>query len=144
MSLQDPTKKMSKSDANKKAFISLLDEPKQIEKKIKSAVTDSEGVVKYDKENKPGISNLLSIYSIFSGKSVETIEKEYEGKGYGAFKGDLAEIVINELKPIQDRYDELMDSPELDAILDRGAEKANEVASQTIKKMEKAMGLGRH
>jgi tryptophanyl-tRNA synthetase len=144
MSLQDPTKKMSKSDANKKAFISLLDEPKQIEKKIKSAVTDSEGVVKYDKENKPGISNLLSIYSIFSGKSVETIEKEYEGKGYGAFKGDLAEIVINELKPIQDRYDELMDSPELDAILDRGAEKANEVANQTIKKMEKAMGLGRH
>lgn len=143
MSLQDPTKKMSKSDVNKKGFISLLDEPKQIEKKIKSAVTDSEGIVKYDKENKPGVSNLLAIYSIFSGKSIEDLEKEYEGKGYGAFKGDLAQVVVEKLKPIQDRYYELIDSPELDAILDRGAEKANEVASETVRKMEKAMGLGR-
>src|SRR5690606_23267474 len=124
MSLQDPTKKMSKSDVNKKGFISLLDEPKQIEKKIKSAVTDSEGIVKYDKENKPGVSNLLAIYSIFSGKSIEDLEKEYEGKGYGAFKGDLAQVVVEKLKPIQDRYYELIDSPELDEILDRGAQKA--------------------
>lgn len=144
MSLQDPTKKMSKSDANKKAFISLLDEPKQIEKKIKSAVTDSDGIVKYDKENKPGVSNLLSIYSIFSGMSIEDIEKKYEGKGYGVFKGDLAQIVIDELTPIQERYYELIDSKELDDILDRGAEKANEVAGAMVKKMEKAMGLGRH
>lgn len=143
MSLQDPTKKMSKSDVNKKGFISLLDEPKQIEKKIKSAVTDSEGIVKYDKENKPGVSNLLAIYSIFSGKSIEDLEKEYEGKGYGAFKGDLAQVVVEKLKPIQDRYYELIDSPELDEILDRGAQKANEVASETVRKMEKAMGLGR-
>ena len=89
MSLQDPTKKMSKSDPNKKAFISMLDEPKQIEKKIKSAVTDSEGIVKYDKENKPGVSNLLSIYSILSGKTFSELEAMYEGKGYGDFKGDL-------------------------------------------------------
>lgn len=143
MSLQDPTKKMSKSDVNKKGFISLLDEPKQIEKKIKSAVTDSEGIVKYDKENKPGVSNLLAIYSIFSGKSIEDLEKEYEGKGYGAFKGDLAQVVVEKLKPIQDRYYELIDSPELDEILDKGAQKANEVASETVRKMEKAMGLGR-
>lgn len=143
MSLQDPTKKMSKSDVNKKGFISLLDEPKQIEKKIKSAVTDSEGIVKYDKENKPGVSNLLAIYSIFSGKSIEDLEKEYEGKGYGAFKGDLAQVVVEKLKPIQDRYYGLIDSPELDEILDRGAQKANEVASETVRKMEKAMGLGR-
>ncbi|NCU16600.1 tryptophan--tRNA ligase [Pallidibacillus pasinlerensis] len=143
MSLQDPTKKMSKSDVNKKGFISLLDEPKQIEKKIKSAVTDSEGIVKYDKENKPGVSNLLAIYSIFSGKSIEELEKEYEGKGYGAFKGDLAQVVVEKLKPIQDRYYELIDSPELDEILDRGAQKATEVASETVRKMEKAMGLGR-
>ena len=127
-----------------KAFISLLDEPKQIEKKIKSAVTDSDGIVKYDKENKPGVSNLLSIYSIFSGMSIEDIEKKYEGKGYGVFKGDLAQIVIDELTPIQERYYELIDSKELDDILDRGAEKANEVAGAMVKKMEKAMGLGRH
>lgn len=143
MSLQDPTKKMSKSDANQKAFISMLDEPKTIEKKIKSAVTDSDGVVKYDKENKPGISNLLSIYSIFNNEPIEEIEKRYEGKGYGAFKKDLAEIVIRELTPIQERYYELIDSQELDDILDHGRDKANAVASQMIRKMENAMGLGR-
>jgi tryptophanyl-tRNA synthetase len=143
MSLQDPLKKMSKSDPNQKAFISLLDEPKQIEKKIKSAVTDSEGIVKFDKENKPGISNLLSIYSIFSNKSISELEKEYEGKGYGDFKGDLANVLIEAIEPIQKKYYELLDSPELDEILDRGAEKASAVANKMLKKMENAMGLGR-
>ncbi|WP_153124925.1 tryptophan--tRNA ligase [Peribacillus tepidiphilus] len=143
MSLQEPTKKMSKSDSNKKSFITLLDDPKQIEKKIKSAVTDSEGIVKYDKENKPGISNLLSIYSIFTGKSIEELEKQYEGKGYGEFKSDLAEVVINEIVPIQEKYYQLIDSPELDEILDRGAEKANREANKMLKKMMNAMGLGR-
>ncbi|MED3623115.1 tryptophan--tRNA ligase [Neobacillus thermocopriae] len=143
MSLQDPTKKMSKSDPNQKAFLSLLDEPKQIEKKIKSAVTDSEGIVKYDKVNKPGISNLLSIYSILGGKSISELEEMYQGKGYGDFKSDLAEVVVNAFKPIQDKYYELINSSELDDILDRGAEKANKVASKTLKKMENAMGLGR-
>lgn len=143
MSLQDPLKKMSKSDPNQKAFISMLDEPKQIEKKIKSAVTDSEGIVKYDKENKPGISNLLTIYSIFSNKSIAELESEYTGKGYGDFKGDLAKVVVDALEPIQKKYYELLDSPELDDILDRGAEKANAVASKMLKKMENAMGLGR-
>ncbi|KQL18673.1 tryptophan--tRNA ligase [Cytobacillus solani] len=143
MSLQEPTKKMSKSDPNTKASIRLLDDLKQIEKKIKSAVTDSEGIVKYDKENKPGVSNLLSIYSIFSGKEISEIEKMYEGKGYGDFKADLAEVVINEIKPIQDKYTELMQSSELDEILDRGAEKAQAVANKMLKKMENAMGLGR-
>jgi tryptophanyl-tRNA synthetase len=143
MSLQEPTKKMSKSDANKKAFITLLDEPKQIEKKIKSAVTDSDGIVKYDKENKPGVSNLLSIYSILEGTSIEELEKKYDGKGYGEFKGDLAKVVIDTIKPIQDRYYELIESTELDDILDKGAEKANFTASKMVNKMEKAMGLGR-
>lgn len=143
MSLQDPTKKMSKSDPNQKSFISMLDEPKQIEKKIKSAVTDSEGIVKYDVKNKPGLANLLSIYSIFSGKTIDELESMYEGKGYGAFKGDLAGVVIDTLTPIQNRYYELMESEELDEILDKGAEKANEVASTMLKKMENAMGLGR-
>ena len=143
MSLQDPTKKMSKSDSNQKGFISMLDEPKQIEKKIKSAVTDSEGIVKYDVENKPGVSNLLSIYSIFSGKTIIELEGLYEGKGYGDFKGDLAGTIIETLSPIQERYNELMESEELDEILDRGAEQANAVASKMLKKMENAMGLGR-
>ncbi|MEH7122181.1 tryptophan--tRNA ligase [Bacillus sp. JJ1773] len=143
MSLQEPTKKMSKSDPNKKASITLLDDIKQIEKKIKSAVTDSEGIVKFDKENKPGVSNLLSIYSIFSGKEISEIENMYEGKGYGDFKSDLAEVVINEIKPIQEKYYALMESNELDDILDQGAEKAAAVANKMLKKMENAMGLGR-
>ncbi len=143
MSLQEPLKKMSKSDPNQKAFISMLDDPKQIEKKIKSAVTDSDGIVRYDKENKPGVSNLLSIYSIFSGKTVAEIETKYEGKGYGDFKGDLAEVVIQALEPIQQKYNELMESSELDDILDIGAEKARLVSNKMVKKMENAMGLGR-
>lgn len=143
MSLVDPTKKMSKSDPNPKGFITLLDEPKVIEKKIKSAVTDSEGIVKFDKEHKPGISNLLSIYSIFSGETIEQLEAKYEGKGYGEFKQDVANIVVDTLAPIQERYHELMESDELDLILDRGAEKANAVARKMVKKMENAMGLGR-
>lgn len=143
MSLADPTKKMSKSDANPKAFITLLDDPKQIEKKIKSAVTDSDGVVKFDKENKPGVSNLLSIYSILNNESIEQIEARYEGKGYGEFKTDVAEVVINALAPIQAKHKELMESDALDEILDQGAEKANAVAHKMVKKMENAMGLGR-
>lgn len=143
MSLADPTKKMSKSDPNQKAFITLLDDPKVIEKKIKSAVTDSEGIVKFDKENKPGVSNLLSIYSILSGLSIEDLEKRYEGKGYGDFKADTAAAVINALQPIQEKYYSLVESDELDEILDRGAERANAQAGKMIKKMESAMGLGR-
>lgn len=143
MSLADPLKKMSKSDPNLKSFITLLDEPKTIEKKIKSAVTDSEGIVKFDKENKPGVSNLLSIYSILSGESIEDLEKKYEGKGYGDFKNDTAASVIEVLKPIQDKYHAFLESEELDHILDRGAERANAAANKMIKKMENAMGLGR-
>jgi tryptophanyl-tRNA synthetase len=143
MSLQDPTKKMSKSDSNKKSFISLLDDPKQIEKKIKSAVTDSEGIVKFDKENKPGVSNLLSIYSILSGRTIEDIEEQYEGKGYGDFKGDLAKVVVDTIVPIQEKYTQLMESSELDEILDKGAEKAQYTANKMLAKMENAMGLGR-
>lgn len=143
MSLQDPTKKMSKSDPNQKAFITLLDDAKTIEKKIKSAVTDSEGIVRYDKENKPGISNLLSIYSILANKSIEDIEAMYEGKGYGDFKADTAKVVAEALAPIQKRYYELVDSSELDDILDQGADKANATANKMLRKMRNAMGIGR-
>ncbi|MGE6260195.1 tryptophan--tRNA ligase [Heyndrickxia sporothermodurans] len=143
MSLQEPTKKMSKSDPNRKGFISILDDPKTIEKKIKSSVTDSDGIVKFDKESKPGISNLLSIYSIFENKPISEIEAQYEGKGYGDFKGDLAAVVVKNLSPIQEKYHSLMESDELDRILDMGAEKANIQANKMLKKMENAMGLGR-
>lgn len=143
MSLQDPTKKMSKSDENEKGFISMLDEPKKIEKKVKSAVTDSEGIVKYDKENKPGVSNLLTIYSSCTGESIEALEEKYTGKGYGDFKQGVAEAVIGVLKPIQDKYNALINSEELDDILDNGAEKAAHTANKTLAKAKKAVGLGR-
>ncbi|MFC0301649.1 tryptophan--tRNA ligase [Virgibacillus soli] len=143
MSLQEPTKKMSKSDENVRGFISMLDDPKTIEKKIKSAVTDSEGVVKYDKENKPGIANLLTIYSSCTGESIDTLEEKYAGKGYGDFKQDVAHAVINLLEPIQNKYYELLESPELDNILDNGMEKASLKANRTMQKAKKAMGLGR-
>ncbi|TDL95438.1 tryptophan--tRNA ligase [Macrococcus brunensis] len=143
MSLQEPTKKMSKSDSNTKGFISLLDPPATVAKKIKSAITDSEGVVRFDTENKPGISNLLTIYSIFSGETIEALEAKYAGKGYGDFKGDLAEVVADFITQFQEKYQYYMDSEELDTILDRGAEKASFKANKMLKKMENAMGLGR-
>ncbi|WP_130858742.1 tryptophan--tRNA ligase [Gracilibacillus phocaeensis] len=143
MSLQDPTKKMSKSDQNQKAMILMLDTEKQIEKKIKSAVTDSEGVVKYDKDNKPGISNLLTIYSCCTGESIEQLEEKYRDSGYGEFKQATANVVIETLRPIQQRYEELIQTEELDTLLDQGAQKANADAQKMLIKAKKAMGLGR-
>lgn len=142
-SLQDPLKKMSKSDPNNRATISLLDTPKQIEKKVKSAVTDSEGIVRFDVENKPGVSNLLTIESAMGGLSIEELVLKYDGLRYGDFKAGVAEAVVTHLTPIQEKYYELMESTVLDDILDDGAERANAIASETIKKMERAMGLGR-
>ncbi|MCL6615630.1 MAG: tryptophan--tRNA ligase [Anoxybacillus ayderensis] len=143
MSLTDPTKKMSKSDPNQKSYITLLDDAKTIEKKVKSAVTDSEGIIRYDKENKPGVSNLLTIYYILANEPIEQLEERYAGKGYGEFKADVAQVIIDALTPIQEKYYELMESSKLDDILDEGAEKANRVASKMLKKMENAIGLGR-
>lgn len=141
--LQDPLKKMSKSDPNKKSTISLLDTPKDIEKKIKSAVTDSEGIVAYDVVNKPGVSNLLTIEAALTGETIDALVAKYQGVGYGDFKAAVALAVIEHLKPIQERYEELLTSEELDIILDEGALKAHAVASKTLRKMENAMGLGR-
>lgn len=143
MSLQDPTKKMSKSDENTRSFISMLDTPKQIEKKIKSAVTDSDDFIKYDPENKPGISNLLTIYASCTGKSMKEVEQHFEQKRYGELKGEVAEVVIDTLSPIQERYEELIDSQELDDILTEGAEKAANVANKTLQKAKRKMGLMR-
>lgn len=142
-SLQDPLKKMSKSDPNQKATIRILDTPKQIEKKIKSSVTDSEGVVAFDLENKPGVSNLLTIESALTDTPIPTLVQKYEGKGYGDFKASVAQVIIDHLAPIQARYEQLLNSSELDDILDRGAEKANALANATLARMEAAMGLGR-
>ncbi|MGS4015336.1 tryptophan--tRNA ligase [Staphylococcus pseudintermedius] len=143
MSLQDPTKKMSKSDDNPKNFISLLDEPKVAAKKIKSAVTDSDGIIKFDKENKQGITNLLTIYSSLTGESIASLEDRYANEGYGKFKADLAEVVENFLTDFQEKFNSFYESEELDKILDEGRDKAHRASFKTLKKMEKAMGLGR-
>ena len=141
MSLQDPTSKMSKSDANPKSYISMLDDPKVITKKIKGAVTDSLGIVQYDKKNQPAIANLLEMYSVLIDESIDSIVARYAGQGYGKFKGDLAELVVSVLEPIQKRYEELLAGDELDKILEEGAIKASEVANRTLARMEKAIGL---
>lgn len=143
MSLQEPTKKMSKSDENQKGFISMLDEPKVIRKKIKSAVTDSSGIIEYNKEDKPGVSNLLTIFSSFTNEPIADIVERYEGVGYGKFKEDLAEAVVSVLEPIQQRHNELLTSEELDKVLDKGADSAQFVANKTLRKMKNAVGLGR-
>ena len=143
MSLQEPTKKMSKSDDNQTATVYLLDTPKDIEKKIKRAQTDSDNAVRYDREAKPGISNLMDFFAALTDKSHEEIEKAYAGQGYGTFKKDVAEATISVLEPIQKRYAELIDTPELDVILTKGAEKAREKASKTYEAVMKAMGLYR-
>ena len=139
MALDDPTKKMSKSAENIHSRISLLDEPSKIKKSIMKATTDSEGSVRFDIENKPGISNLLNIYSALSGASIEELEKKYEGKGYGDFKKDLVEVTVDALAPIRKRYEEIRQSEEL---IREGAEKADAIAQKTMKRVKKNFGLG--
>ncbi len=143
MSLQDPTSKMSKSDDNETATIHMLDAPDAIVRKIKRAVTDSLGHVHYDKDAQPGVSNLMSIHAAVSGKSFEEIEAMYEGQGYGVLKKDVADLVVAEMAPIQERYRQLCGSSELDAILDAGREKAQAKARKTYEAAIHAMGLYR-
>ena len=142
MSLDDPTSKMSKSNENIHSRISLLDPPNKIKKSIMRATTDSDGIIKFDPENKPGVSNLLNIYSVLSGISIEDLEKKYEGCGYGDFKKDLVEVTVNALAPIQERYNEIRNSEELLNILRDGAEKANAIAEKTMKRVKDKFGLG--
>ncbi len=139
MSLSDPTVKMSKSDP--KGDIFLKDDLKVIRKKIMSAVTDSEMTVKYDKENKPGISNLLTIYASLKNISIEEAEKEFEGAQYGTFKKAVADVVCEEIGAFQERYKKILESGELDAILEKGAKEAQKVANATLKRVQKAIGL---
>lgn len=142
MALDDPTKKMSKSAENIHSRISLLDEPSKIKKSIMKATTDSDGVVKFDVENKPGISNLLNIYSVLSGMSIPELEEKYEGKGYGDFKKDLVEVVVEALAPIKERYEQIRHSDELIEILKDGAVRANAIAQKTMKRVKENFGLG--
>jgi tryptophanyl-tRNA synthetase len=142
MSLQEPEKKMSKSDENDKNFVSIIDEAKKIEKKIKSATTDSGSEIKYDPEGKAGLSNLMTIYSVLSGKSFEQIEKDYEGKMYGHLKVDLADLVIQTLKPVREKYDDLMKNKDyLDQLLKSGSERAAARAKLTLDNVYQTVGL---
>lgn len=142
MALDDPTKKMSKSAENIHSRISLLDEPSKIKKSIMRATTDSDGVIKFDPENKPGVSNLLNIYSVLSGISIEDLEKKYEGCGYGDFKKDLVEVTIDALAPIKERFNEIRNSEELIHILEDGAKRADAIAQKTLKRVKDKFGLG--
>ena len=144
MDLQDPTKKMSKSSENQKGVIRLLDEPEVIRKKIMSATTDSLAKVKFDKENQPGISNLINIYSAVTDLSIKEIEDKFEGFQYGEFKNEVAQKVIDKLSEIQNRYYELVKSPELDEILDKGKEVAREIAKRKYEKIKEKIGLTRN
>ena len=134
---------MSKSAENKKGVIFLLDDLEVIRKKIMSATTDSEMLVKYDPENKPGISNLINIYISLTGKTIEETEKEFENSNYGEFKKNIANVVIDFVSKIQERYNELMQSDELDKILDEGIKNVLPMAKAKYEEMKKKMGLGR-
>ena len=142
MGLQDPTSKMSKSAPDIMDKILLTDTPDEIRKKFKKAVTDSENCVRYDKENKPGVSNLMTIYGLLRNKSMEEIQKEFEGHGYGDFKSAVAEAVIERLEPIQSKYTELLSNKEkLMEIVKQGDKKAEEKANKLLKEVYNKIGL---
>ena len=143
MDLQDPTKKMSKSAENPKGVIKLLDDLDDVRKKIMKAATDSESIVRFDPENKPGVSNLMGIYAALTYKSMEEIEEEFEGQNYGTFKKAVADVVCAELEKIQTRYYEILNGTELDRILDEGREKTLAMAKEKYEIMKKKIGLYR-
>ncbi|MBB5183302.1 tryptophan--tRNA ligase [Catenisphaera adipataccumulans] len=140
-SLQDPTKKMSKSEENPKGTIDLLDPPAAARKKIMSAVTDSVGIIQYDPENQPGIANLLTIESALTGESIESIVARFEGKGYGELKKAIGQTVFDFLTDLQARYKDIMASGQINEVLQNGAEKANYIANKKIRKVYKKVGF---
>ncbi|GAA3898772.1 tryptophan--tRNA ligase [Streptomyces gulbargensis] len=140
--LQDPAVKMSKSASTPKGLINLLDDPKVTAKKVRSAVTDTDTVIRFDPENKAGVSNLLGIMSTLTGTSIADLEKSYEGKMYGALKTDLAEVMVDFVTPFRSRTQEYLDDPEtLDSILAKGAEKARAVAAETLAQAYDRLGF---
>ena len=141
MSLQDPSKKMSKSDENTNASIYLMDDPDTIIRKFKRAVTDSEGQIVY-REEQPGIRNLIDIYSACTGKTPEQVEAEFAGKGYGEFKMAVGEAVVDVLKPLQDRFHDLSQNKDyIDSVIKNNAEKASYYANKTLRKVQKKVGF---
>ena len=141
-SLKDPLKKMSKSsEVDDSGSIRLLDDLNVVKKKIMSAVTDSENIVKYDVKNKPGISNLMTIYSVLTDKSLKEIEKEFYDKGYGNFKKAVSEVVVNKIEDIQKKYNNIIENGELEKILEDGANKAKIIAQKKILDVKKKIGL---
>lgn len=140
-SLQDPTKKMSKSEENPKGTIDLLDDPAAARKKIMSAVTDSLGIIKYDPENQPGISNLLTIQSVLSGESIESIVARYEGKGYGELKKEIGQTVFDFLTDLQAKYKEIIASGKVNEFLKEGAIKASRIADKKVDKVYRKIGF---
>ncbi len=141
MSLQDPSKKMSKSDETNKGCIYLLDDLKVARKKIMSAVTDSVGVIQLDKENQPGLYNLIEIASSLTNRDMQDIVDEFKDQGYGKLKGYVADVVCNELEQIQTKYNEILASHTLEKVLAEGAEKADKIAYQTLEDVKKKVGL---
>lgn len=143
MDLQEPTNKMSKSAKSEKGTIYMLDDLDDVRNKIKKAVTDSEGIVKYDIENKPAVSNLISIYANITNQTIAEVENEFAGQNYGIFKGKLTEVIINELETIQANFNKIINSSELDEILEIGANNANKIAESKMKEVKTTLGLGR-
>ena len=141
MSLQDPSKKMSKSDENPNASIYLMDDPDTIMRKFKRAVTDSEGCICY-RDEQPGVKNLIDIYGACTGKTPNEAVKEFEGQGYGVLKPAVAEAVISILKPLQDEYARLLkDKAYIDSIIKENADKANYYATKTLRKVQRKVGF---
>ncbi len=140
-SLQNPTKKMSKSEENPKGTIDLLDEPSLARKKVMSAVTDSLGIIQYDPENQPGISNLLTILSSLNGESIESIVNRYEGKGYGEFKKEVGQQVFDFLSDLQKRYNEIIASGMAEQVIKEGNEKASFIARKKLSKVKRKIGF---
>lgn len=141
MGLVDPTKKMGKSDSNPNSRINLLDNKDEIIKKIKSATTDSGSEIKFDQKEKPGISNLLQIYSTIKGASLESVATEFQGKNYGEFKETVAESVVEVLAPMQEKYKEIRNGSELAEVLERGVEKAREISGKKLKEVYEKVGF---
>ena len=142
MDLQDPTVKMSKSASSEKGIVYVLDEPKRIEKKIKSAVTDSADDIRHDRVDKPGVSNLLEIFAAVTDRPVDELAAEYDGHGYGTFKTAVADAVIERLRPVQERYAQLASDPgEVARLLAVGADRARAISTPTLERAKQAMGL---
>ncbi|HHT38225.1 MAG TPA: tryptophan--tRNA ligase [Mollicutes bacterium] len=141
--LQDPTKKMSKSDDDSRGCILLLDSEEVIRKKIMSAVTDSDNKIIFDEKNKPGISNLIMIYAALNNLKVEEVEEKFAGYNYGSFKSEVADAVINTLRPIQEKYKEIINSQLVEDVLDKGVEKVIKIAEAKCREVQEKVGLGR-